>query len=240
MFRKPIQHVPLKTMKEVKANSIRIGSTSAKPRTGFISNFTNNFILYVDESGISYITPYRYDISEVLSNFIDSIEVPNFPQLELYSECTSSDQYKWLEKIADEENWAYTYEVAYQIAKEKGIKPIFIAESITLRQIISKPLENCFGSTLEICHPLVNQFLTSGTSQNIGTYIHLSSKSLLVCDEYGRTFYIAVNGVINDIENQLIDAGYTRTMHPEKYVKYSSCNEGSTNTAEDIPDCYPF
>ena len=163
MFKKPIQHIPLKTMEEVQNYSIRIGKFPARPRTVFTADFSTTIIFYTDENGMLWITPYRFDIDNLLHKSLNFLDDIYFLPSEVYSEQISSAQYKWLEKIADEENWACTYEQAYQMAKEKGIKPIVIGETITLKQIVSKPLEYHFGNTVEIYNPLVNQFLTGGT-----------------------------------------------------------------------------
>ena len=67
--------------------------------------------------------------------------------------------------------------------------------------------------------PMITKYLFNHSRDNIGTYILLNDRSVLVCDEYGRTFLISVKVSINDIVNTLIEAGYTRTPNPEYYVK---------------------
>lgn len=232
MFKKPIQHVPLKTMAEVKARSCELSLSSSDDRGTFTFRSledASKAIIYCDEYNQLFITPFRSDIEQTLVRQEYLLVQDRFYKMLFYPNNNIPVKYQWLEWIAKEENWALTYEDAYSYSKEKGIKPVTIAEPICrLNQIVETPLVNEFLGKTETCRPMVSLFFEDGTAKNVGTYIHLSSKSLLVCDEYGRTFYIAVNGVINDIENQLINSGYTRTMHPERYVSYDQI--GDTHT----------
>jgi len=67
-------------------------------------------------------------------------------------------------------------------------------------------------------YPLTTKFLFNRSKENIGTYIIVDENTLVICDEYGRTFLFKVQTVVNDFVNALIDAGYTRTIHPEDYI----------------------
>ncbi len=232
MFRKPIRHVPLRTMEEVKACSYELGESSSDDRGSYTYQSLENHstaIIYCDECNQLFITPFRRDIEQILIDQKYRNVHDRFYKMLFYPNNIIPAEYQWLEWIAKEENWALTYEEAFRFSQEKDIKPVTILEPICrLNQIIEAPLVNEIPGKIETCRPMISLLFETGTLENVGTYIHLSSRSLLVCDEYGRTFYIAVNGVINDIENLLISSGYTRTKHPERYVSYDQM--GDTHT----------
>lgn len=62
------------------------------------------------------------------------------------------------------------------------------------------------------------KYLLNSSKENVGTYVLVNEHTLVVCDEYGRTFLLKTKGVVNDMVNSLINAGYTRTLHPEYYI----------------------
>jgi len=114
---------------------------------------------------------------------------------------------------------AETHEKALKFSEEKGIKPVKFDRRIQMRV---KEITNDFYQNDEDhtrYNQMVSKYLLGNSQSNIGTYIIIDDKSILVCDEYGRTYFINVKATINDIVNTLIDAGYTHTAHPEYYVQ---------------------
>ena len=137
-----------------------------------------------------------------------------------------------MEQVADRENWAETHEKALKFSEEKGIKPVEfrpMAHQMRIKEITTDYYQNDESCTRY--NQMASMHLLGNSQSNIGTYIIIDDKSILVCDEYGRTYFITVKATINDIVNTLIDAGYTHTAHPEYYVqKY---RDPITNQIED-------
>lgn len=213
MFTTPIKRTPLTTLEEVQKYSYLMNDLSSDTMT-FCRN--NGQIAFVDYQGHKYVTPFREEIPSILtrSGFeIGSIYVP------FSNGGTIPESYEWLKKIALTENWAATHEMAYCIATERGITPVdlsFIDEKIHICEFYRyEDKENCF-----IYHHMTDLWLFNGEKNSIGTYIIIDNKTLIVCDEYGRTFLIKVKSVINDIVNALIDAGYRHNATPERYVSF--------------------
>lgn len=217
MINTPIKNVRIQSMEELKKFSYRHGMGKEESVKTFCQN--NGQIAYCDEHEQIWVTPYRSEIQDVLQEAgyeQYGLWVP-FSNGEKVPEC-----YAWLRKIADEENWAETYEKAKIVADEKGIKPVELEQKVQVKEIIGWYKDDHRG----YC-PMITIFLFNNSRDNIGTYILLDQKSILVCDEYGRTFLISVKTSINDIVNTLIDAGYTRTPNPEFYVKDRMFLEGT-------------
>lgn len=209
MFTNPIRHTRLNSMEEVMNFSFCTHSR-AKPLTRCQKN---GQIAFANQYGIVYVTPYRPEIHGILkeSGYTEeSISVP-FSNGE-----NRPDAYQWLEKIAEEENWALTYEKAFKISALKGIQPV---EKVSGKYHIHEISYYDDTEAHTIYSALIMKFLMNLSEYNIGTYIIVDEKTLVVCDEYGRTFLLKAKTVINDLVNTLIDAGYTRTVHPELYVR---------------------
>ncbi len=212
MFTTPIKRTPLTTLEEVQKYSYLMNDISSDTMT-FCQN--NGQIAFVDYQGHIYVTPYREEIPKILtrSGFeIGSIYVPFSNRGDI------PVSYEWLKKIALTENWAATHERAYEIASERGIKTVDLSfiEKIHICEFFRyEDKENGM-----IYHSMANLWLFNGEENNIGTYIIIDNKTVIVCDEYGRTFLIKVKSVINYIVNTLIDAGYRHNATPERYVSF--------------------
>lgn len=208
MFNTPIRHTRLVSYKEVLSFSFRTDSR-ATPLTKWQNN---GHIAFADWYGNVYVTPYRPEINGILASedYKDgAIFVP-------YSNGEKSpDAYQWLMKIAEEENWAYTHEEAFKVASEKGIKAVTMCGKYQIKEI--SYYDDTDAHT--IYSALTMKFLMNDSKDNIGTYILVDEKTLIICDEYGRTFLLKAKTVVNDLVNALIDAGYTRTAHPEWYIR---------------------
>jgi len=209
MFTAPIQHTRLRGMEDLLKFSFKTNFCSDQRN---IFCFLNEQIAFTDCSGYIYVTPFRSEISNILVAAGYKTATLLFPTI---SE-TDEEAYHWLRCIANDENWAETYESAHFLSVSKGIKPVTIdTHKLQLREILYSYDDNATHKKYE---RMITQFLRNDTEDNIATYILVDEKTVLICDEYGRTFLVKAKTVINDVVNALIDAGYTRTTHPEKYV----------------------
>lgn len=134
MFNTPIQHKPLTSMKEVTRFSYRTGSYSEEKR---IATQNNGHIVFSDEIGRIFVTPYRPEIWDILrkDGYTEkcTLSVPYSNGGEVIPVT-----YKWLVKIAEEENWASTYEEAAKVAKKKGIQPVKkVSKEYSVKEISS-------------------------------------------------------------------------------------------------------
>ena len=226
MFNTPIKRTRLKSLEEVIKFSHRTGGRFDD--MPFVKCSNNGQIAFSDERGFVYVTPYRSEIHSILdeAGYRERCFFVPFSNGE-----ERPEEYRWLAKIAEEENWAETYEEAAKIATEKGVKPVVLPmlQKLQIKEIYS-PYED--PETRTVYRKLVDMFFRGTTTQdNIGTYIIVDEKTLVICDEYGRTFLVRAKTIINDIVNTLIDAGYTRTAHPEWYI-YSMPKEPDTEPKE--------
>lgn len=216
MFTNPIMYTRLKSLEELLKFSYMANGCS---KHRLVKNFNNGQIAFADQYGCVYVTPYRPEIDTILS------EAGFSENYGLFVPFSNGEQrpeaYKWLAKIAEEECWAYTHEKAYQEATEKGIKPVTLRGKYQIKEI-SSYLDT---DTHTIYCALTMQLLMNSSKENIGTYILVDEKTLVICDEYGRTFLLKAKTIVNDIVNMLIEAGYTRTPHPEYYIRHYEPNE---------------
>lgn len=173
----------------------------------------NGRIAFSDQYGKVYLTPYRTEIPHILQAEGYRDECISIPSL---SNSQQEYAYQWLTKIADQQNWSMTYQKAFQIASKKGIKNVKVTGKYHVKEIVS-----CYEDREEhlLYSPLTTQFLLDSSEENIATYILIDEKTLMVCDEYGRTFLLKAKNVVNELVNELIDAGYTHTIHPERYIR---------------------
>ena len=202
-------------------------------RTDFMSEIkscywqNNGQIAFANAFGHVWVTPYRPEIREVL-------ECHGYKEHCIYVPFSNSEsrpeEYQWLAKIAEEECWAHTYETAFKHSQEKGIKAVKLAHKVHIKEIKSYFKDEDAKIAIS---PMTMMYLLNCTKANIGTYIFVDEKTLVLCDEYGRTFLLRSKTVINDIVNQLISAGYTRTIHPENYVQYVHSEPGTDAATEE-------
>lgn len=217
MFTQPIKHTRLASLEEVLNFSYRTDS-SATPLTKWQNN---GQIAFANQYGIVYVTPYRPEIHSILQE-------AGYKEESLYVPFSNGEkrpeEYKWLAKIAEEENWAETHEEAFEVASKKGIRRVMVSEKYQIKEISHYDDTDTHTAYL----PLTMKFLMNESKDNIGTYILVDEKTIVICDEYGRTFLLKAKTVVNDLVNALIDAGYTRTVHPERYVVRKSEPEVTT------------
>lgn len=208
MFITPIRHVPLVSLEDV----FNFSHCMHEKNDPFIFWQNNGQIAFTNGYGIIHVTPYRNEIRDILksSGYKEQSFFVPFSNGE-----PRPEEYQWLAKIADEESWAYTFEKASKIASEKGILPVEVTEKYQIKRIFSTWDDEIDH---KIYYPLTMKYLMNETDKNVGTYIYLDERNIVVCDEYGRTYFVRAHILINDLVNSLIKAGYTRTLHPERYV----------------------
>ena len=204
----PIAYTPLTSVDEIFKFSYRTTHTSDLSTVRWQNN---GQIAFTDANCQVWVTPYRPEIHKILEDagyreygiFVPFSNPGPIPK-----------EYENLKKMADDACYAYTYEKAKKIADSKGIKAVEINQKVHVRQISYFMDE----STKKAFSEMATKFLFNQSSDNIGTYVVVDQKRLLVCDEYSRTYLITVNNAINDIVNTLIKAGYKQAAHPEWYV----------------------
>ena len=227
MFSTPVKHVRITSMEEL----LKFSYWTTKKAHPLTRHQNNGQIAFAVETGDVYVTPYRPEIHDLLANhgyMEGGISVP-FPNG--VENC--SPFYKWLSKIAEEECWAYTHEKAFQISKDKGITPVsYKTGNLRIREITHTKQPDLECQSLRFS-PLTSLYLMNDTEENIGTYIVLDERTVLLCDEYGRTFLVKAKIVINDFVNALLEAGYSRTAHPERYVYVSEDHQDIESTSSD-------
>ena len=210
MFIAPIKPQPIRSMDELRSFSYL---TDRVAHDSFIFCQNNGQIAFSDTFCRIWVTPYRNDVRKILES-VGYLQQTFFVPFSNGEE--RPEAYKWLVKIADEEEWAETYAMAFEIAsQDKGIKPVTLKPKVHIKQIVDYYEDESHTSY----YPMVLKSFQHHSEQNIGTYIMIDEKNVLLCDEYGRTFLVTAKTVINDVINLLIEAGYTRTTHPENYVK---------------------
>ena len=218
MFNTPIKHTRLKNLQEVFDFSY-VTSFKDRPKKKYK---TDGYIIFTDQIGNVFFTPVRPEIDDILKeNGYQNSRTP----ISFSPENANPFSLLWIEKIAKEENWAYTYECAFNFACSKGIKPVTINNDDF--EIVEIIFNNKYDdiNTHTCYYGLTKKFLKD-SKHNIGTYIFVDEKTIVICDEYGRTFLLKSKTIINDLVNTLIDAGYTRTIHPERYLyKYEPISE---------------
>jgi len=211
MFSNPMKYTPLKSLEELKDWSYQYKFRTDNSPCVYCSN--NGQISYTDDQGTVWVTPARPEVRDILAG-------AGYKEGGLYVHFSNGEErpseYQWLQKISDEECWAYTYQKAYECAEKKGIMPVSIKEKVYVREIVGYWYDEQLATEY---YALATIYLLNQTDENVGTYIVLDEKTVVVCDEYGRTFLLRAKTVINDTVNALIDAGYTRTLHPEYYVR---------------------
>lgn len=214
MLFNPIKHTKLETIEDIK-NFSCLTNKFYKAKTYYNNN---GRIFFVDFDNIVKIIPYRPEILQIMeqAGFSNDSELENFQNAEY-----SLDRYSWLSKIAEEENWNHTYQTAHTVAAKKGLKDISLSEKVQIREIPTSSYFYDEYDTNFYYQTMVKKFLTDDSEINIGTFIIIDNKTLLMCDNYGRTFLLKVKDCINDVANLLLKAFYKRNSTPEKFVTNS-------------------
>ena len=102
------------------------------------------------------------------------------------------------------------------IAEEKGIKSVkFDEEQLEVFRDVSESDQDLDGFTYT---SMTNPKYVRLSQENVGTYIRTNSKTVLLCDEYGRTFLLKFGLSANEFVNKLNEAGYKPNCMPWDYV----------------------
>lgn len=203
MFTVPKKFERLQGKKEVYDFSCRTEFKDMPYRKGQ----KDGIIAFSNCYGVIYITPYRPEIMEVLKEAGYVGVLTNVPLLE----DDLLPEFNKFKKLADEQVKAYNCELANKIAYERHIKRCVIANSEAIEIIDTVEKDEW------IITPLLDNKLFPYT--NIGTYIKLDNSKIVLCDEYGRTFYVKVTNIYNALAS-LLEAGYTPTQRSDLYVKF--------------------
>jgi len=211
MIKKLIPYQALGTLEELLAVSYHVmNAAEVEPKT-FCQN--NGQIAYACGSGCVLVTPYRPEIHTILRNAgykEGYIHVP-FSNGE---ECPL--EYTWYSKMADEENWYYTYQKALEYSKAKGIQPVEINNQEYLIEEISYKYDE---EKNLVYKRMIDEFLIGFSVENLGTYISIDAQSLMICDESGRTYLITtLFGNVDDLIVDLRNAGYKHCTRPSLFV----------------------
>ena len=214
MFNNPIMYTRLKNLDELLNFSLRTDSRSERAKT-YTTN--NGQVAFTSKYGYVYVTPYRPEILSILEKEGYS---ESFSLFVPYSNGEKRpDEYVWLAKIAELECWAYTHEKAWEVALEKGIDHVHTDNSLYQIKEISYFYDESAKTTYS---SMCMKYLHNNSRENIGTYIIVNDKTILICDEYGRTFLVKSKKVINDLVNDLIVAGYRHNSNPYYYVHFDN------------------
>ena len=180
MFGNPMKHTRLSSMEELLKFSY---STDRHSKYPFQVTACNGNIAFSDVNCNIWATPYRPEVFDILNGngyCIDkckeTLSVPSFRA----------------------GNCALTYANSFKIATEKGLKPVCIDQSKYMFKIMEI---SCYYKDMETHAsylPLVSCFHHNSSENNIGTYIVINPKSLVICDEYGRTWLLKIKTSINE------------------------------------------
>lgn len=214
MFTPNIRKVALTTMEDLIKFSERDYRYTSNQRKVYCQN--NGQIAFVDETGSYYVTPYRTEIHSILRNngyTEGGLFVPNS------SGEKTSERYAWLRAMANRQNWATTQEEAHKVATDKGLKKVKF--ECNPKHYNYREVETYLEDGSWIFTPMVSMYMSNSSEEYVGTYILVDKYTILVCDEYGRTFKLGVHTqhAYYSIVNALIDAGYTENHHPEYFVR---------------------
>lgn len=222
MFSKPIRHVKLKGFSDLANYSLSLFEFKLQSERKQYCIYQEN-VVYVTEEGQVYVTPIRPEVCSILkeNGYTEagfSIPYKGKEFVEKLNYLINSDGYKWLIKIAEEEIFYYMFEQAHYVAKKKGIKEVEVKREFVEMYADVSMEEKKFGEYLYT--GMLDKKFKLLSENNVGTYIRVNEDTILLCDEYGRTYYIKikVQDYVNDFINQLIDAGYTRNRFPWEYV----------------------
>ena len=217
MFYEPIRYVPFKTFQELMDNSIQLfGRCLGSPQK--YTHYQDS-IVYIDGKSQTFVTPLRKETSNILKN-------NGYEEGEYFIRCADKEyidklrfvidgpEYKWLEKMAREQDWNFAYQEAHKKAIRKNILSVEPDMYTVADFELIEDEKTIDGTTF--CRMMTSNSL--GYS-NIGSFIRENNKRVLLCDEYGRTFLITFKYSANEFINQLIDANYTRALYPWIFIQ---------------------
>ena len=219
MFYQPTRNVKIKNFEELKKFSICM--------KGYVVDEPKKFcqyqeqVVFVTEEKIAYVCPERDGIFDIMKkegyeegDFFVINQEKSFIE-KLYA-TIKGKQYNWFLKMKKEEENNLLYERLHMIAEEKGIKSVkFDEEQLEVFRDVSEADQDLDGYTYT---SMTNPKYALLSKENVGTYIRTNSKTVLLCDEYGRTFLLKFGLSANEFVNKLNEAGYKPNCMPWNYV----------------------
>lgn len=215
MFDEPVRYTPLSSMEELISQSYKTGQSSESKKAACL---TGGNMIYVSETGDVYITPLRPEIPKILK---ENDYKPN----DLLSDLALSSlsyflvplEYENLLNIAKEQKRAKAYEDAFKIATRKGILPVQLVDYQieTYKQFFSSYYDEEFVLYYQV---LANETLSGYSVENIASFIVVNTTTMLICDEYARTFFLRTP-LASSIESKLLEAGYHYTDNRDMYIR---------------------
>ncbi len=219
MFYEPIRYVGLKNSFELASFSLTID--------GYSVNYPKEYCLYqgqivfVTEECCASVSPRVEEAEAILQK--DGYKkgeyfVPNQEKgfVEKLYNTINSKEYKWLKQMANLEKLNLAFLRAHKIANNKKIGCVEPDRSqIEMYIDVSEKSTEIDGLVYKC---MLNKKLDYISQKNVGTYIRVDYRTVLVCDEYGRTFLIRFKECANEFINSLIDANYTKTLLPWSYI----------------------
>lgn len=224
MFFEPVRYTKLRNAFEVMKYS-KLVFTQSNTSIKKVYCIYRDQIIFVDENGYGYMTPYREEIMDVLekedgyksSSFI--LNMPESSRKEIDRQMQQED-YKWLMQMANSEEWNLTFEKAHTAAQNNNVKEVEIDESLIrfFQDVTTEEYILGAGKGSIAFKGMVEKHLNNGSELNVASFIRFNSTTLLICDNYGRTFLVRFTKSTNHVVNQLLEAGYTYTTYPWLYV----------------------
>lgn len=217
MFYEPIRYVPLKSLKEVMDNSIELIVTCLGNPKEF-THFQDN-IVFINGRSQTFVTPLRKEITKILEDngykegdyFIRSGDKEYIEKL---NATINGTEFMWLKYMANEQAWNLAYQEAYKYATSKNI--------MTVEPEMSSIIDfECIDDDKTIDNTVYRMMMTNRSFgySYVGTFIRAKENTVLLCDEYGRTFLVTFKYSANEFINQLIKANYTRAQYPWIFVQ---------------------
>ena len=216
MFTAPSTYSRITNVEEILKVSYRTKYHAAKQ----LAKWQNNGqVAFSGPDGYIWVTPYRPEIHGILEDagyHDEGLYVP-------FSGTTYGrpEKYQKLIELAKTSCKAYTQEEAFKVASEKGIQPVNVDS--TLYQV--EEFTSYTDPETQIHYTeLVMTFLANNSGKNVGTFIVVNDHTLVICDEYGRSFLVTATSsdLIDDLVGKLVNSGYTSTTYPECYVHQPS------------------
>lgn len=209
MFGDLIKYRRLQSLDEVKAISMAYKTESAK---GYQIRDEN--IIFSDGTGVGWITPFRLEISQILED--EGYKTKNMYTI-LPDNFFESKEYSWLRKMAKESIWDAVFRKCREISKDDGID----TTKLPTEEDFVSVVEVTYGEYIdEECNLKVKPMITEAIERltNVGSFIIIDNQHLLICDEYGRTFYTKSRINVNDAVNKLQESKFSRNIIPARYV----------------------
>lgn len=209
MFGNLIEYHRLQSIEEVKTISMIYRTESVK---GY--QIRNGNVIFSDGTGMGWITPFRLEIEQLL-------EEAGYKAKDMYTILPDgffeSNEYRWLEKMAKESIWNEVFKKCREISKNDGVDTTKVPKEEDFVNIVEVTYGEYVDSESNLrVKPMITEAIERIT--NVATFIIVDNQHLLICDEFGRTFYTKSRININEAVNKLQNSKFRRNVIPYKYV----------------------